>query len=466
MRACRISEHRFTHAEGRTYLFLPAETVWYEVEPDLEALIRGHAASDRVTPADIGEDLFGELLGRRIIVPERSASFEPEIGQPFAAEPAPMNTLVLHLTDACNLACDYCCQEGSRKGRGSMSPEIAEKAVDLLMANAPEEKKVHLVFFGGEPLLNFPVISHAVAYADQRAQETGRSVGYAITTNATLLEQRVVDFLLAHEIGVTVSIDGDAPVHDRHRRFPGGAPSHRVIAPGIARLIRGGRPVVARVTVVKDPDTVPNTLDYLLKNGFAEAGFAPVTTADPAFLLDEAGMDRLLEQFRGLSERFLESAETGDLLGFTNLIDLLVALHQGEVKSHPCGAGLGLFAVDPKGRLYPCQRLCGTPHPVLGDLDTGLNTEAVADFRKKGALNTKQECANCMARATCAGGCYHEAWARQGDPFSPNRHYCRWIRGWLEIGIDTYSRLAARNPQYLDRLSALRGHAPYAGPSF
>ena len=48
---------------------------------------------------------------------------------------------------------------------------------------------------------------------------------------------------------------------------------------------------------------------------------------------------------------------------------------------------------------------------------------------------------------------------REGRLTAANRHYCDWIKRWIEIGIDVYGRLTSENPDYLDSLSALRGHA-------
>ena len=38
------------------------------------------------------------------------------------------------------------------------------------------------------------------------------------------------------------------------------------------------------------------------------------------------------------------------------------------------------------------------------------------------------------------------------------RCYCDWIKRWIEIGLRVYGRLQRENPDYLDKLSALRGH--------
>ncbi len=340
-----------------------------------------------------------------------------------------------------------------------MTTDVAQKAADFLFDNSGTLEQVTLVFFGGEPLLNFDLISFAVKYAREKALERGKKVDFAITTNGTLLTDRIIHFLHENKIGVTVSIDGFEEAHDRFRRFPDGTPSYKVIMPKIRKMLGAVRekPVVARVTVAKDSKDVPEILDHLLELGFSEAGFAPVTTQDPCYQLNPDEMNNLLSQFKNLSHKFLEFARQDKFLGFTNLIDLLVVLHEGEVKNYPCGAGLGLFSAGPGGTLYLCQRLTGEDRFCMGDIFTGFDWEKVEGFRKQAEISQKQACRECWAHTACAGGCYHEALLREGDILEPNLHYCEWIKNWFEIGLEVYGRLALENPGYLDKLSMLRG---------
>ena len=469
--------------DGRHFIYLARDNAVFEMEPEIHSLVELYENDSQRLTSDLedsrrqaGSDrwsVFESLLAGRIVLREASeenmsgeSMSEKGVSEAQGRKDIPMRTLVLHLTDACNLDCAYCYHEdaGSEDTSvSSMSQEVAMRATDLLVENSGNAKEIVLVFFGGEPLLRFPLIRETTAYARKRAADADKKVKLAITTNATLLTPEIIGFLHGNEIGVTVSMDGVGELHDRHRRFRDGSKTYKTVERNVLALLnaRGSRPVVARVTVADSAEHVPETLDQLLALGFSEAGFAPVTTADPRFQLDKDGMDLLLEKFRLLSERFLETAMAGDLLGFTNLIDLLTTLHEGEVKSHPCGAGLGLFSVDPKGRLYPCQRFTGRKRWRMGDVASGPDYEKVAPFRKASALNAKTPCKSCRARAICAGGCYHEALVRMGDASIPNLHYCGWIKEWLAVGLHVYTKLHLARPDYLDKLSMTRGHAPF-----
>ncbi len=469
-----IANHRMFRVDHREYLFLASENAIFEMDGETRDMVnrlapwtrpRGRTREEFLTrlrgsDADRAET-FDRLSRTRVIVPSGngvSAGTDP------AQRPSiPLKTLVLHVTEACNLGCRYCYYHGGehRQGGASMTPEVAERAVDFLLDHSGPLEGVTLVFFGGEPLLNFRLISRVVTYAAGAADDKGKKIDFAITSNGTLFTEKVVDFLHENDFCVTVSMDGLPRDHDRYRRFPDGSPSYEVILPGVERLLRNrtAKPVVARVTAAGDPRDLSGTLDHLLEMGFSEVGFAPVTTGDPAFQLDPERMHLLLGQFEALSHRFLDAAREDLFFGFTNLVDLLVVLHEGEVKSHPCGAGLGLFAAGADGRLYLCQRLNGHEASCMGDLFTGFDEEKIDRFRKSAEISKKNGCRRCWARAICAGGCYHEALVRQGDLLKPNLHYCDWIMRWIETGLAVYGRLAADRAEYLDKLSALRGHA-------
>jgi uncharacterized protein len=469
----RLTDTRLVSANGHEFLFLAAENAIFEVGSDTKALLDQWSPKQELTKEEIlprvtgspqeREEFFEALLQRHVLIPN-SLSDSSRIVMPRTSQkPAPLKTLILHVTGACNLACTYCYQSSpgrSAKNTDSMSLELARQAVDFLFAHAGNIEELVLVFFGGEPLLNFKLIAPVVEYAQGKATEHRKRIIFSITTNGTRLTPEIIRFLEQNQISVTVSIDGPEEVHDLHRRFPDGSPTYKKILPNIKNLLRAhiGRPIAARVTLVKNADFVPQIFDHLRDLGFSEVGFAPITTEDFSYQINNEGMEKLLEHFNTLASRFLQAAGKEEFFGFSNLIDMVVNLHQGEILSHPCGAGQGLFSVDSRGDLYLCQRFTGEKEFRMGDIFNGLSLDTIDTFSAKTEVSQKEACQDCLARCTCAGGCYYEAWVRQGSIFKPNLQYCEWIRKWLGIGLNVYGSLSLSNPEYLERLSIFRGH--------
>ena len=469
----RVAENKTIRTDGRDYIFLVADKAIFEMDAPTRTVLDDLYSKGALTrqevmaglacgPNENRQDLFRGLLKRRVIIPaDKGASVSKNV-KPHSVS-IPLKTLILHLTNACNLNCRYCYHaewDLNQAKKKVMGIEVARRAVDFLLDYAGELEEVVLVFFGGEPLLNFKVIPAVVDYACQKASGKGKKINFAITTNGTLLSEEIIAFFQDKNIGVTVSMDGFASVHDRYRRFADGSPSYAMMLPKIKRLLNRSdqRPAVARVTLVEDPGKAPQILDHLLGLGFAEVGFAPVTTGHPDYQLSSHDMDLLLGEFQNLSQKFLYAAQERRFYGFSNIIDMLVSLHQGEVMNYPCGAGLGLFSIGPHGRLYLCQRFTGQDEFCMGDIFNGFDQKKLETFRDQAEISNKADCRQCWVRTICTGGCYHEACVREGNHLKPNLHYCGWIKQWSGIGLETYCRLATADPEYLEMLCMSRGY--------
>lgn len=372
----------------------------------------------------------------------------------------PLQTLVMNLTNQCNLSCQYCYEFGEDKiatpegKKKFMDWETAKTSVDFLLAQAEGRRSVHITFFGGETLMNFPLLERVVDYSKVRADERGVRIDFSLTTNATLLTPPIIDYLAEERVGVTVSLDGPKEMNDQFRIFANGRGSYDVIEPKVRELLarHHTRPIAARVTMTSRAMDVFKIYRHLKDDlGFHEVGFAPVTTSpNRLYSIDETGMNDVFAQFGELAKEYLQFALRGELHGFSNVSDTLAELHQGVNKSHPCGAGLGLVGVGPSGDIAPCHRFVDSDQHVLGNVVVGIDERKQAAFLNRGNIQSKPDCHTCWARPLCAGGCHHEAFVRYGDTGHPNLHYCTWIRGWTHTCLEIYGVLAEKNPSFLE----------------
>jgi uncharacterized protein len=466
-RVYRRGEFHSFSARNRRFLYLVPAGAIFELDGAAEMLLdrlaEGEASEEQLVadlggcgfPASDAQELISELYQSRVII---SDNLPPE---PLQEAPAdfPLQTLVLNLTNQCNLSCQYCYEFGEDKvatpeGKPKfMDYETAQASVDFLLGQSAGRRTVHITFFGGETLMNFPLLKKVVTYANERAALQGRSIDFSLTTNATLLTPAIIEFLSENRIGVTVSMDGPPELHDKLRVFANGKGSYDIIAPRVRALIENHRtrPITARVTLTKGVTDVVKIFRHLKNDlGFHEVGFAPVTTSpDRLYAINERGMDDVLAQFHVLAEEYLEFALRGEMHGFSNVSDTLSELCQGVNKSHPCGAALGLVGVGPSGDIAPCHRFVDSDTHALGHISTGIDREKQKDFLQRGHINSKYDCHTCWARPLCAGGCHHEAYVRYGDTGHPNLHYCDWIRNWTDTCLQIYGAISAHNPEFL-----------------
>jgi len=129
----------------------------------------------------------------------------------------------LYLAEACNLRCRYCYVDANECLHGKlMPPEIARAAVDLIFARAKGVDRLQITFFGGEPLLNKPVLKETVAYSQRLARRHGKQVRYSMTTNGTLLDDEVISLIKRYGFGLMISADGPPEIHNDHRPLANG----------------------------------------------------------------------------------------------------------------------------------------------------------------------------------------------------------------------------------------------------
>ena len=464
----RRGEFHAFEGDGASFLYLVPSAAVYRLDDASRAVL------DHLGDADLAPQALLEAVSASHPLEDVRAAIEElvrvravrrvsaPVPAPAPALPRkriPLTTLVVNVTSKCNLACTYCYEygedkivEASTKPR-FMTEETARQSVDFLFAESGDLPRVNLTFFGGETLLNFKVLKTALAYARERGAATGKRVETSLTTNATLLREEVIDWIVENDVGVTVSIDGDRGAQDTHRVFSNGMGTYDTILPNIQMLIakHRRRPVGARVTLTKQNLDVVGIYRHLFEEiGFYEVGFAPVTTSwKRDYAIQDAGFFEMLGNFRTLAAEYLAHALAGKRHGFSNVRDTLEEIHKGMSKAYPCGAGLGLMGVATDGDVALCHRFAGSDSHKLGSVTAGVSHAVQDDYLARHHVANKTDCATCWARPLCAGGCYHEANTRYGSTEHANLHYCDWIRSWTNSCLEVYGTLAERKPEFL-----------------
>jgi uncharacterized protein len=465
--------HRF-EAAHEDFLYLVPSAAVYHLDAAASAVISalkdgplpGEELVRRLAaqfPAEELAETITELHRVRAVGQASSRSAAQGQAKSLPYENIPLTTLVLNVTNQCNLSCTYCYEYGEDKivntenGKQPkfMSEQTARESVDFLLDASAGNRLPHLTFFGGETLLNFPVVKTTVAYARARAAELGKEIDFSLTTNATLLRPEIIEFLVENRVGVTISMDGPREMQDRFRVFSNGNGSYDLLIPKVKELLRRhtSRPIGARVTLTSQTLDIRKIYRHLREEiGFWEVGFAPVTTSPGReYTISGDGFDYMLGQFRELAAEFLQYALENRHHGFSNVKDTLEEIHKGMSKAYPCGAGLGLLGVATDGDLGLCHRFAGSDEHKLGTVREGIDRLVQIGLLEKHHIDNKTDCNQCWARPLCAGGCYHEAHTRYGDTGRANLHYCEWIRGWTDTCLQIYGEIAVKNPRYLEQ---------------
>ena len=113
-------------------------------------------------------------------------------------------SVTLILTHDCNLDCPYCFDRFSDGGHLEYMTAVQE-----LSSFAKQHRTFRVVFFGGEPLLEFPLLKRIVGFCEElRSERAVDGISYCLTTNGTILSEAMVRFFNTYAFNVTLSVDG------------------------------------------------------------------------------------------------------------------------------------------------------------------------------------------------------------------------------------------------------------------
>ena len=275
---------------------------------------------------------------------------EFEVPQTFAETPI-LKSLCLHIAHDCNLRCGYCFAGTGDFGgyRAMMSKETAEKAVEFAIAGSKMRHNLELDLFGGEPLMNPEVVKHVINYVRRREFETGKNIKLTLTTNGTLLNDDIIQFLNDNRVMLVLSLDGKKETHDNMRPFPNKTGSYDAAVRGFKKVIesRNGKNYYLRGTYTHfNPHFAEDTLD-MTKIG-KELSVEPVVGIDEPYVLTEADLPVLYEEYDKLARAYLQKRREGDAFDFFHFN---VALDNGPCVAKRlagCGAGHEYFAITPE----------------------------------------------------------------------------------------------------------------------
>ncbi len=356
-----------------------------------------------------------------------------------------VKALCLHICHDCNLRCKYCfADEGAYHAKREMMPfSVAKAAIDFLLKESGKRKVLEVDFFGGEPLMNLPVIKETVYYAKAEAAKLGKRFLFTTTTNALLLDDETVKFFNEEMENVVLSLDGRKEVNDAVRKTVNGKGSFDAVIEKIKKFVRarGDKHYYVRGTfTAKNLDFSKDVL-FLADQGFDSLSVEPVVTDIPELEIKKEHLPVIEEEYDRLCDAYIEREKEGK--GF-NFFHFNVDLEGGpclEKRVSACGAGNEYFSVVPSGDIYPCHQFAGEAQWKMGNVFEGkLDPEKRALFAES-CLFTRKKCGDCFAKFICSGGCNANNYHFNGDINDPYEMTCAMMKKRIECALRV---LAAR----------------------
>lgn len=352
-----------------------------------------------------------------------------------------IKAVCLNIIHGCNLRCKYCfADEGEYNGhKGVMSVETAKKAIDYVVKRSGPRRNIEIDLFGGEPTMIMDTIKEIIAYARENEKAWKKNIRFTMTTNATLLNEDMMDFMDKEMGNIILSLDGRKEVNDNVRIKVDGSGSYDDILPNIKRMIE--KRDKSKHYYVRGTFTGANTDFYedvkdMVNEGFREISIEPVVLEKGHFLeLKEEHLPEIFENYDKLYNEMVRRKKEGDEFNFYHFN---IDLNGGPCvykRISGCGAGFEYVAITPQGEVYPCHQFVGKEEFKLGDIyDDTYDAELGKRFKKAHIYN-KPKCRECWARFYCSGGCQSNNFAFNGDMNIPYEIGCKMQKKRIECAI-------------------------------
>lgn len=195
--------------------------------------------------------------------------------------PSFVKALCLNIAHDCNLKCKYCfAEEGEYHGKRSMmSFEVGKKAIDFVIKSSGPRKNIEVDLFGGEPLMNFKVVREIVDYARSIEKDHNKNIRFTMTTNATLLNDEIMDYIDKNMGNIVLSIDGRPEVNDNIRLRYDGSGTYDSIMPKIKKMVEKrdqSKQYYVRGTFTRENLDFYEDVMLMANEGFKEISNEPV----------------------------------------------------------------------------------------------------------------------------------------------------------------------------------------------
>ncbi len=325
-------------------------------------------------------------------------------------------------TYACNFKCTYCFEESSRVNE-KMSMETANQTIDWLKSNVIKHRYQHLYlnFYGGEPLLNKPVLEHIALTLREWCLAGGIKFNFMMQTNGYLMTPELVDKYMRMGLAqVRISVDGVGEDHDKTRPLRNGGKTFDVI---MKNIIASCEKLPIGISVSFDKGEIGHIeklLAYCYEKGIInKLGrfiFSPIHAT--------LGPDGQTEKIQ--NAHCMCNYEDDALISANRRIREAMFKYGLDVKSgmstsicpvtnHEAG-----ITIDQKGRMYKCNSMLGHAELSTGNVKDNDYNKLHYEFVHLDVFNQCPQ--DCTYMPMCSGGCRLSSFIKEKNFRTPACH--------------------------------------------
>lgn len=326
------------------------------------------------------------------------------------------------LTENCNLACTYCFENVSKSQNRAMTRStLFEVLQKIISRHHRSQFSIH--WFGGEPLLRWRLIHEGMNLLDAAVRD-GLIPGYTqnLTTNGTLINEKMARALSRNSLTTFVSIDGLRTENDRSRIDLLGRGTFNRAIKGFGLLKEAGAD--CGILLTPTSDNVSNLFEsvrsLITEYGVKRIG---INTPQPSAL--GWRLDGVI--FANQILKIMELCFANNIPLTAPGLRIIRALHHEEPHVHDCISPNGDMAVTvtTSGDVSGCIVAWGKSSPWPDRDFTPIDLIALEQAKSQSTLQL--ECNDCIARTVCGGPCALEL---SMSRMNPDR--CSFYQAFLE----------------------------------
>ncbi len=378
--------------------------------------------------------LIKELLEKRIVVADDfdEEEYIEKINRQIF-DGVQIRVMVLHLTDFCNLRCKYCFIEGNISEeycRNQMSKDVVKNAIDKFISILKDYSKPanpSIVFYGGEPLANWETMKFALNYL---VQYEDYNIDKILITNGTLVTDDIAVTLKEHNVHVSVSLDGAENHTNANRVFINGEGAYAQTLQGISILRSHGiEPSISCVLAKENVLKADEIIDYFARDlKISALGFNHVSIVPNQNYYDENYEKSFAQALIRVQERIQRDYPHIYERRMNHKINCFLDKKLLRADCTGCGEQM---SVSPTGEIGICQGYMGTrktfSNTVFDSSYYPKNDPVFQEWSTRSPL-TMKSCHDCIALATCGGGCPRNADVLSGSIWNPDTPFCHFAK--------------------------------------
>jgi uncharacterized protein len=257
----------------------------------------------------------------------------------------------IDLTEACNLACDYCFTHSDHRPK-HLSINKGKRIIDWWLPQTNQKEEVAISWWGGEPLLRWKQLKELTKYAQEKAKIYERNLIFGGTTNGTLYTPDKVEWCLLNRSLMLVSLDGLEEQHDAHRCYKNGKGSWKKVIKNIKAAQEVAPQTKIRMSIHADHvHTLLESIQFVFEDlGMEDLAFSPVIESN----WTPEKFEILKDQFDQVVAYQIKRMKKGYQTRIKHFNDGVFV--RDGVPFNPCGAGRFYMGWSVDGYAFPCHR--------------------------------------------------------------------------------------------------------------